>query len=481
MDPGYLVDFVSRHTSDIFAAQATSFGTLGDSYANSYKIQGSLGNFINPPIIITNHLLSPSSKTSVFQLQPPIPLPRGNNNRPPITQMESDPFHPTRKTNNLDNYTPTSSNSSSSPQYQDSSSFNPSPPLFLLLNNNNSSFNANKHKFYRCKTAPAMVVMPEDTTTKSDPKPSEPDSGSLLRQALLLLILYLSLGVFIYYFNRDHFSGLETHPLVDALYFCIVTMCTIGYGDIAPITPSAKLFSCFFVLVGFGFIDIMLSGVVNYVLDLQENLVLKSIKLNKNLNQNHNHMGVSSEETKRFSPIDYIFDFAKGRMRIRLKVGLALGVVLLSIGMGTVVLFFVEGLNWIDSLYLSVLSVTTVGYGDKAFKTLPGRLFASVWLLFSTLMVARSFLYLTEARIDKRHRRLANRVLQRQITVKDLLAADINNNGFLCKSEYVVFKLKEMGKIKEREVLQICDQFNKLDSDNSGKITLRRLFAGRNI
>ncbi|KAI3679120.1 hypothetical protein L6452_38429 [Arctium lappa] len=356
--------------------------------------------------------------------------------------MEAEPFFPIRKIKNLVDDAPTPSDSSSpEQQHHQDSSFN--SPLFLLLNRSNSY--PKKHKFYRCKTAPAMVVMPQDKST--DPKPSQPDSASLLRQAALLLILYLSLGVFIYYFNRDHFSGLETHPLVDALYFCIVTMCTIGYGDIAPVTPSAKLFSCFFVLVGFGFIDIMLSGVVNYVLDLQENMVLKSIKMNHaggGLHMLNNERGLR-EET-RFSPIDYIFDFAKGRMRIRLKVGLALGVVLLSIGMGTVVLFFVEGLDWIDSLYLSVLSVTTVGYGDKAFKTLPGRLFASIWLLFSTLMVARSFLYLTEARIDKRHRRLSNRVLHRQITVKDLLAADINNNGFLCKSEYIV-----ISKHKKRE------------------------------
>lgn len=40
------------------------------------------------------------------------------------------------------------------------------------------------------------------------------------------------------------------------------------------------------------------------------------------------------------------------------------------------------------------------------------------------------------------------------------------------KSEYVIYKLKEMGKIKEKDVLQICDQFNKLDRNNSGKITL---------
>lgn len=344
----------------------------------------------------------------------------------------------------------------------------PSSTSVLLFNHSNSK----KHRFYRCKTAPAMVVMPENIEKSSDPKPFQADSASLVRQAAFLLIVYLSLGVSIYYFNRDHFSGLETHPIVDALYFCIVTMCTIGYGDIAPVTPAAKLFSCFFVLVGFGFIDIMLSGVVNYVLDLQENMILNS----------STHAGVNNgAEESGFSPIDYIFDFAKGRMRIRLKVGLALGVVLLSIGMGALVLYFVESLDWIDSLYLSVLSVTTVGYGDRAFRTLPGRLFASFWLLFSTLMVARAFLYLAEARIDKRHRRIANWVLHRQITVKDLLAADINNNGFLSKSEYIVFKLKEMGKIEEREILEICKQFNKLDSSNSGKITLRRLLAGRSI
>ncbi|PWA53145.1 two-pore potassium channel 5 [Artemisia annua] len=193
------------------------------------------------------------------------------------------------------------------------------------------------------------------------------------------------------------------------------------------------------------------------------------------------NVNVNVKAKRRVSVKDYIFDVAKGRMRIRMKVCLALGVVMLSIGIGVFVLYYVEGLGWVDSFYLSVLSVTTVGYGDKAFETLEGRLFASFWLLFSTLMVARAFLYLAEARIDKRHRRVANWVLQREITVKDMLDADMNNNGFLSKSEYIVFKLKEMGKIDERDILQILNQFSKLDSSNSGKITLRRLLASRSI
>lgn len=40
------------------------------------------------------------------------------------------------------------------------------------------------------------------------------------------------------------------------------------------------------------------------------------------------------------------------------------------------------------------------------------------------------------------------------------------------KSEYIIYKLKEMEKIGEKDILQICDQFRKLDPNNCGKITL---------
>ena len=280
-----------------------------------------------------------------------------------------------------------------------------------------------QHSLHRCKTAPAIAVV-RDLKPKNAQIPSpQSESSSIVRQAFFLLLIYLSLGVVIYSFNTDHFSGVETHPLVDALYFCIVTMCTIGYGDIAPLTPLTKIFACVFVLVGFGFIDILLSGVVNYVLDLQENMILTGMQQMDEHDQHHQHHG--------FSARDYIIDVAKGRMRIRLKVGLALGVVVLCISVGVLFLHFGEELDWVDSVYLSVMSVTTVGYGDKAFKTLNGRIFAVVWLLLSTLAVARAFLYLAEARVDKRHRRIAKWVLHREITVEDLLAADINHHGFI--------------------------------------------------
>ncbi|XP_071739554.1 two-pore potassium channel 3-like [Rutidosis leptorrhynchoides] len=309
----------------------------------------------------------------------------------------------------------------------------------------------------RSKTAPAICTIDEyDHAPKA--KPPQMGSTSIVRQSVVLLIMYLSLGVAIYWYNRDHFIGTETHVVVDALYFCIVTMCTIGYGDIIPNSPVTKIFSIMFVLVGFGFIDILLTGMVSYVLDLQENYLLSSLNDGK----------------KRYHP-SYIIDFKKGRMRIRTKVGLALGVVVLCIGVGVGVMHYVENLGWLDCFYLSVMSVTTVGYGDKVFSTAAGRVFASGWLLVSTLAVARAFLYLAEARVDKRHRRMVKWVLGQDLTVAQFLAADIDNNGSVSKAEYVIYKLKEMGKVTEKDILQICTIFDRLDTGNSGKISLHVL------
>jgi potassium channel subfamily K len=268
-----------------------------------------------------------------------------------------------------------------------------------------------KKLLHRSRTAPAMVVMSE---VGGEPHVKHsPSSSPLVSQAFICLVIYLSVGVAIYVWREDDFSGASTNSVVDAFYFCIVTMCTIGYGDITPTTAISKLFACAFVLVGFGLIDILLAGVVNYVLDKQEVELLNSVLYT-------GHYQVAK---------NYLVDVKKGRMRIRLKVVIAFGAVTMCIGVGTLFMGLVEDLGWLDSFYLACMSVTTVGYGDHAFKTASGRIFASIWLLVSTLAVARSFLYLAEARIESRNRRLARRVLEKDMTYGDLIAADLDDDG----------------------------------------------------
>ena len=65
------------------------------------------------------------------------------------------------------------------------------------------------------------------------------------RALFVVLVFTLALGTTFYHF-------VEGWDWLDALYFCVITLATIGYGDLTPTTPAAKAFTIFFVFVGIG-------------------------------------------------------------------------------------------------------------------------------------------------------------------------------------------------------------------------------------
>jgi voltage-gated potassium channel len=59
------------------------------------------------------------------------------------------------------------------------------------------------------------------------------------------VIAQILLGTLVY-------GWLEGWSPVDALYFSVVTLATVGFGDLHPTTDPAKLFTVLYILVGLG-------------------------------------------------------------------------------------------------------------------------------------------------------------------------------------------------------------------------------------
>ena len=67
------------------------------------------------------------------------------------------------------------------------------------------------------------------------------------RQLLGTTAIILALGTISYHY-------LEGWSWIDAMYFSIITLTTIGYGDFSPQTTAGKLFTIAYIILGIGII-----------------------------------------------------------------------------------------------------------------------------------------------------------------------------------------------------------------------------------
>lgn len=60
------------------------------------------------------------------------------------------------------------------------------------------------------------------------------------------------------------YTWLEGWSPVDALYFSVVTLATVGYGDLYPTTEAAKVFTVIYIVLGLGVLAAFISELTKH-------------------------------------------------------------------------------------------------------------------------------------------------------------------------------------------------------------------------
>jgi voltage-gated potassium channel len=79
-------------------------------------------------------------------------------------------------------------------------------------------------------------------------------------KALPVVVGVLLLSGTIFYWS------VEDWTIIQALYFSVVTLATVGYGDLTPTTDFSRIFTIIYIFIGLGVLVLFLSAIAqNYI------------------------------------------------------------------------------------------------------------------------------------------------------------------------------------------------------------------------
>ena len=101
--------------------------------------------------------------------------------------------------------------------------------------------------------------------------------------AVFLLCIILLIGVFGY-------KAISHYSWVDALYMTVITMTTVGFGEVVPLDDTSKIFTIFLILASVVIVGYALSIITEYILSKNDMEEHKYKKMQKQIDGFKNHI-----------------------------------------------------------------------------------------------------------------------------------------------------------------------------------------------
>ena len=95
------------------------------------------------------------------------------------------------------------------------------------------------------------------------------ESRVRIRLALLMLVFFIGAGT-------CGFIVLEGYPFLDAVYMTVITISTVGFGEIHTLSEAGRVFTVFLILSGVGSLAFAAQAVTEMMLERASNPKFKT-------------------------------------------------------------------------------------------------------------------------------------------------------------------------------------------------------------
>jgi voltage-gated potassium channel len=82
---------------------------------------------------------------------------------------------------------------------------------------------------------------------------------------------------------------IEEWPIIDSLYMTVITISTVGYGEVHPLSTAGRIFSIALILSGVGTVFYIVSNMVWYMLEGEFGIRMGRQRMESKISRLHNH------------------------------------------------------------------------------------------------------------------------------------------------------------------------------------------------
>jgi hypothetical protein len=278
-------------------------------------------------------------------------------------------------------------------------------------------------------------------------------------------VLYFLAAILLY-------SHLEGWDVIECIYFAVVVVTTVGYGDYLPTSDGAKIATVLLVHFALVIVAFALTDMVRLVQSAATRL----------MRMDESGLGIfNTEATRRRRRCRSLMAF------LFYLLVLAIGTLVFALAIDWVEAGAGDGSKWLNGLYLTVITVTTIGFGDfsPAYGDHGLQIFGIFLMLIGIPATASALALFTRMVFGEINDALRLRVIQGRMTSKKFdgvneFVREMRENGvgnyrhqgddLISRFEYLCFVLVENGVVELRNIQNVMKNFDEIDHDGAGFI-----------